>query len=95
MNETDRIKYLKAALLIVGLIFLFGVAAHHHLAFGVGMAHGGSFLLPGDDSRDLRNTGGLSHPGFPEPSRKPEPHLVHGLVKRCSWRSNGSAVLQR
>ena len=92
MAETDSTKYLRIALLVVGVIFIVGLyPAHHHLAVRLGVAHRRSLRLPPDDSGDLRDAWRIPRNCIPEPPCTSQPHLVHGVVERCAWRDHGGA----
>src|SRR5882724_7308832 len=74
--EAGRTKYLRIALVLVGLIFI----THHHLAYRLVVAHR-PFGLPEDDSGPLRDAGGISVACESQAAGTLEPYLVHGVVQ--------------
>ena len=91
MSNSDRVKYLRIALVVFGLIFLRDLPAHHHLAVGLVMAHR-PIGLPADDSGDLRHAGGIPVDRIPRSALSPKPDLVYGLVERGARCNHGSAI---
>ena len=49
-----------------------------------------STALPSDDSGRVRDIGCLSVDREPQPARKLESYLVHGVVQRCARWNHGS-----
>ena len=92
--EPARIKYLRVALRLVGLTFIVrNLHVHYRLAIRLG--HGtpaiAQLTLSPDDSGCVCDAGRVSVDCEPQSARKLEPHLVHGVVQRCtrvqSWQS--------
>jgi hypothetical protein len=61
MSETDRIKYLRIALVLVGIVFILGFTRSPSFGLLLVLARRGPFGLPGDDTRHLRNARRLPH----------------------------------
>jgi hypothetical protein len=81
-NQSARIKYLRIALLLVGVTFIFGIYA----------------LTLAWPSGCLCDAGDLPLDRQSQTSGKLEPHLVHGMVQRgtrCSHDSAGSREPRR
>ena len=94
MTETDRTKYLRIALLLVGVIFIVGIYPLTIIwPSGLVVAHG-PVGLPADDSRHLRDAGRVPAGCFSQPARTLKPHLVHGVVQRCARRNHGGTVFR-
>jgi len=90
--ETDSTKYLRVALLLVGVIFMVGI-----YPLTIIWPSGWSWH-PGQSDYLQMILGIYATLGvfllvcFAQPARTLEPHLVHGVVQHCARRNHGSAI---
>ena len=92
MSEATPIKYLPTALVIVGLIFVFGIYPLTILwpsgwSWHTGQSHYLQMILG-----IYATLGRFSVGRQPQTSCPLEPHLVYGMVQHCARRDHGCAV---
>jgi hypothetical protein len=91
MSNSDRVKYLRIALVVFGLIFLIGIYPLTIIwPSGWSWHTGQSDYL--QDSGNLRHTGGIPVDRIPRSALSPKPDLVYGLVERGARWNHGSAI---
>ena len=94
MQQETKLKYLKVALILVGIIFhRRDLPAHDRVAFRLEVAQR-PFRLPADDCWGLRNSGRIPIVCRAQSARPSQPDLVHRLVERGSRRYHGRPVVR-
>jgi hypothetical protein len=93
MAEAVRDKYLRLALLLVGLIFMFGIYPLTIIwPSGWAWHTSGQSEIFADDLRSLRDAWGIPADRFSHPPRTPIAYLVHRVVERRAWRHHGGTI---
>ena len=93
MTESDRIKYLRVALLVVGLIFTFGIWPLT-IVWQSGWAwHAGGRAEYLEMILGVYATlGRVLDDCLTRSHGTQKPYLVHGLVQFCAWGNHGCAI---
>ncbi|GEM_PF-6120169 len=86
MQQEQKLKYLKIALIVVGVIFIAGIY-DVGVAFGLGL-NATATRVRADDYRCLRYFGSFSDSGCERSFSSCESYMVHNLVEYCSWWNN-------
>ncbi len=92
MTESDRVKYLRIALLVVGVIFIVGIYPLTVLwpsgwSWNAGQSEYVQMILG-----IYATLGVFLVICISESPRAPKPHLVHRVVQHCSCRYHGGTV---
>ena len=92
MNPATRLRYLRVALILVGLIFVVGVYPLMTAWWPSGWRWQPNQPEYEHDSRCLCNSWRVSAHCFSKSVAAPKSDLVHGLVESCSCRHYGQAI---
>jgi len=92
MTESDRNKYLRVALLVVGLIFIFGICTHDCLAFRLGVSRRRSLGISWDDLGCVCDARRVLDNCLTRSNGAQKPYLVHGLVQFRAWGDHGLSI---
>lgn len=94
MSDTNRLFFLRIALIAIGLTFIFGI-------YTLGIVWPSGWVWsPGHPQHNLMMRGvcdpwGVSHPRIARSLCVQEHHLVHRVVEHCSWGHHGCTVPHR
>ena len=91
MSDANRMFFLRIALIVVGLTFIFGIYTLGNVWPGVGPR---TFALFDDDHRGVCDAGRISSHRFAKSLCTQEPHLVHCVVERGSRGDHGRSGFQ-
>ncbi len=89
MADESRLRNLRIALILVGVIFIFGIYPLMIIWPSGWTWHTGHSDYPLMIVGVYATLGVFLHPGVARPARKSQPHLVHGLVERRPCRDHG------
>src|SRR6516165_10338006 len=94
MSDANRLLFLRIALIVIGLTFIFGIYTLGVL-WPSGWTWTGTFALSHDDHRSVRDAGRVFAHRRKKSLRSQEPHLVHRVVERGSRGDHGGSGPQR
>jgi hypothetical protein len=94
MSDANRLLFLRIALIVIGLTFIFGIYTLGIL-WPSGWAWGQTFAPSNDDHWSVRDAGRVFDHRLKKSLRSQEPHLVHRMVERGSWGDHGRSGPQR
>jgi len=93
MSDANRLLFLRIALIVIGLTFIFGINVGHCVALGLDLGPR-TFALSADDYRSVCDARCFSAHRVAKSLRAQEHYLVHRLVERSSRRDHGRSGLQ-